>query len=451
MDPSALARRLEALYPQARDWIGSQFLTASTALQIGALLLALLLARWIATRVEKRAAALAGRYAPDAFREVGQRALGLITLPATWLLLAWAALAMLDHAGQPVRWMAAAVSLLAAWVTIRCATLLVRDPEISRLIAVIAWIIATLNILGQLAPLLAVLDGLAVQLGHLRLSALLVLKGLLALVVFLWLAVLASQMMERRIRTLPTLTPSIQVLISKLFRIALMTLAVVGALGIMGIDLTAFAVFTGAIGVGVGFGLQKVVSNLVSGVILLLDKSVKPGDVISVGETYGWINALGARYVSVVTRDGREFLIPNEDLITHQVVNWSYSNNEVRLVLPVGVAYHADVRLAMKLCVEAAGQVPRVLTSPPAQCVLRGFGDNAVNLELRIWINDPQNGLATVQSDVFLAIWDRFHAHGIQIPYPQRDLHLVSPTPVRVVMEPQEESGEAATAGEDPG
>ncbi len=201
----------------------------------------------------------------------------------------------------------------------------------------------------------------------------------------------------------------------------------------VGIDLTAFAVFSGAVGVGIGFGLQKVVSNLISGVILLMDKSVKPGDVITVGETYGWINTLGARYASVVTRDGTEYLIPNEDIITQQVVNWSYSNNAVRLKIPIGISYKADVRKAIALCLEAAAEVERVVDQPKSVCLLKGFGDSSVDLELRIWISDPQNGVSNVKSQVLLLVWDKFHAHDIEIPFPQRDLHIRSAEPVPVV------------------
>ena len=180
------------------------------------------------------------------------------------------------------------------------------------------------------------------------------------------------------------------------------------ALRTVGIDLTAFAVFTGAVGVGIGFGLQKAVSNFISGISILIDKSIKPGDVISVGDTYGWVSSLGARYVSVVTRDATEYLIPNEQLITERVINWSYSTAEVRLKLPVGISYSADVRKAIELCQQAANETPRVLNQPKPACLLKGFGDNAVNLELRVWINDPRNGVSNVKSEVFLRIWDNF-------------------------------------------
>jgi small-conductance mechanosensitive channel len=195
----------------------------------------------------------------------------------------------------------------------------------------------------------------------------------------------------------------------------------------VGFDLTGLAVLSGAIGVGLGFGLQKVVSNLVSGVIILLDKSIKPGDVISLGETFGWINTLGARYTSVVTRDGREYLIPNEDLITGQVVNWSHSDDFVRLDIHFGTSYHDDPHLVRKLAVQAASGCDRVLTSKPAVCHIVGFGDSSVDYVLRFWISDPTGGLTNIRGNVFLALWDVFHENGISIPFPQHEVRMLPP------------------------
>ena len=182
----------------------------------------------------------------------------------------------------------------------------------------------------------------------------------------------------------------------------------------------------GAIGVGIGFGLQKIFSNLISGFILLLDKSIKPGDTINVEGSYGRVETLSARYVSVITRDGIEHLVPNEEMIINRVENWSYSHDNVRLRIPVGVHYNSDVNKAIALCLEAADEVDRVLKIPKTACLLKGFGDNSVDLEVRIWVRDPMNGCANVRSQVLLQIWNKFHEHNIEIPYPQRDLHLKS-------------------------
>jgi small-conductance mechanosensitive channel len=227
----------------------------------------------------------------------------------------------------------------------------------------------------------------------------------------------------------------VQVLFTKLLKITLITVAILAAISTTGVDLTALAVFGGALGVGIGLGLQRVIANLFAGLILLLDKSVKPGDVVAVAGTYGWVNTLGGRYVSVVTRDGIEHLIPNEEFITTRVENWTHSDTRVRIKIPVGVHYDADVERALAGCVVCATRTPRVLSEPAPLCQLRNFGDSAVELELRIWVGDPMNGINNVRSEVLRRIWKAFHEEDIKIPYPQRDLHLRSSGPVRVHLE----------------
>ncbi len=166
--------------------------------------------------------------------------------------------------------------------------------------------------------------------------------------------------------------------------------------------------------------------------------------MIAVSGTYGWINSLGARYVSVITRDGTEHLIPNEELITQRVENWSFSDNLVRLKAPIGISYHSDVHKAVELVQQAAAEVPRVLTDPAPRCLVVGFGDSSVDLELRFWIQDAQNGITNVKSEILLAVWDRFHEHGVEIPFPQRDLHLKSPGALDVIVRTVEDGAGAA-------
>jgi small-conductance mechanosensitive channel len=340
------------------------------------------------------------------------------------LLLLWAGRLAFHEAGRHARLLHLAENLALAWIVIRFTSSLVRNHRIATAIAIAAWLLAALNIVGLLDPSVHLLDSMGVTIGHFRLSLLLVVKGVIFLTVLLWAANISSRVIEQRLTTFHTMAPTMQVLTAKLAKVVLITLAVVIALNSVGIDLTAFAVFSGAIGVGIGFGLQKVVSNLISGVILLLDRSIKPGDVIEIAGTYGWITRLNARFVSVSTRDGIEHLIPNEDLITQRVTNWSYSDEKVRLHVPVGIGYRSDVRQAMELCVEAAKSVQRVLETPSPVCLLKGFGDSAIDLELRFWIRDPRNGTANVRSEVMLGIWDLFREHDIELPFPQRDLHI---------------------------
>lgn len=357
----------------------------------------------------------------------GYSILVTVAFPLTWLLLQWLA----NLAASGIEWrdgvMIITASLLTAWVVIRIASAFIRNPVVGKSIAIIAWTVAALNIVGWIDETVVLLDSIGMSFGEARISLLTVFKGVASLAVLLWASNIVSEYFESRIRATSELTPSVQVLFAKLFKIVLLVLALLVAVSAVGIDLTAFAVVGGAIGVGVGFGLQKIVSNLVSGVILLVDDSIKPGDVIAVGEYYGKVESLGARYVSVATRDGIEHLIPNEDLIINRVENWTHSNPLLRLRLGVGVHYKSDVKKAMRLCLEGAQEAARVLEDPKPVCLMRGFGDSSVNLEVRYWINDPMNGRANVASDILVRIWDKFAANDIEIPYPQRDIHLRTP------------------------
>ncbi len=340
------------------------------------------------------------------------------------LIVLWLLTVIASAANWPHHLITISISLLAAWIVIRLTSGFVRDTAFSKFIAISVWSLAALNMLNLLSPTIALLDGMYIMLGDLKFSALTLIKGAAWLAIFLWIANLLSKKFDTRIKASKNLTPSAKVLLGKVLKISLIAIAVMAALGNVGIDMTAFAVFGGAVGVGIGFGLQKVTSNLISGFLLLMDKSVKPGDIIVIGETYGSINALGARYVSVLTRDGAEHLIPNEELITQRVENWSHSNKLLRLKIPIGVAYDSDVRQAMKLALDAARDVKRVLENPAPTCNLMGFGESSIDIEVRCWIEDPQSGVRNVRSQVLLGVWDRFREHGVTFPFPQRDVHI---------------------------
>jgi small-conductance mechanosensitive channel len=303
---------------------------------------------------------------------------------------------------------------------------------------VVAWTLAALNILGIYPQTMVFLDSLAIQFNEFRLSALMAIQAAIVFTILAWLATLLSRFVEQQIQGIDELTPTMRVLLGKLVRVAILILAGLVGLSLIGLDFTVLTVLSGAIGLGLGFGLQKVVSNLVSGVILLLDKSIKPGDVISVGDTFGWITSLNARYVSVTMRDGREFLIPNEDLITQQVQNWSFANQYVRLDINFGVSYEADPHEVKRLAVEAARKHKRVVSIEGrynAVCHVVGFGDSSVDFVLRFWIKDPAGGLTNVRGDIFLNLWDTFKENGISIPYPHREVFVhkapdTPPTPI---------------------
>ena len=320
--------------------------------------------------------------------------------------------------------------LALAWALIRFASIFIKSPQLSRTFEIVTWTTAALAILGWLFPLINTLDTVGIHTGNINISVWRIFQVIILLSLFFWLATVASNFIQKHLQSTTSIAPSLRVLFGKISSFVLYTAALVLALNTVGIDLTAFAVFTGALGVGLGFGLQKIISNFISGIILLLDKSLKPGDVIEVetgsGTTYGWVEKLGLRYTSVTTRDGTETLIPNETFITNPVTNWSFSNSKVRRKMPIGVAYNTDVEKAMELCIEAARSVERVIDNPSPVCQLRGFGDSSVNLEVRFWIGDPQNGVKNVESLVNLNIWKLFQKHNIEIPFPQRDINLRS-------------------------
>ncbi len=344
-------------------------------------------------------------------------------------ILLWLTVLTLQEVTWPSRsfYLGIAANLVTAWVIISLLTRLVRNRLLGRTLAVVIWGAAALNITGILPAVLSGLESASFGIGERQVSLLAIINGLIIAFALIWAAILFSRLVERRIFATPDLAPATQVLLSKLLRIALLTGAVFFALDLTGIDLTALAVFSGAVGLGLGFGLQKVVSNLISGFILLTDKSIKPGDVITVDETFGWINKLNARYVSVITRDGREFLIPNEDLITNQVINWSYSNEQIRLEITFGVSYASDPHKVRELAVEAAMSADRVLPDPKPVCHMVEFGDSSLDFVLRFWIIDPAEGVVNIKGKVFLALWDTLKQHDINIPFPHREVILREP------------------------
>lgn len=286
------------------------------------------------------------------------------------------------------------------------------------------WGVLALHLLGWLPDVIKAMDELAFNFGESRFSVLSLIQLTLSIIIFIVLANWLTRFIESRTRRSTYLNPSMRVVLTKTSKFIVYGLAILFALKAVGIDFTAFAVFSGAVGVGIGFGLQKIFSNFISGFILIFDRSIKPGDVITIGDRFGWVQELNARYVVVRDRDGVEALIPNENLITSEVTNWSYSDRSVRRRLPVSISYHDDPELAMKLMVEAAQAHPRVLQSPEPVSRLLNFGDNGIELELRIWIDDPENGTANVTSDINLAFWRSFKENNITIPFPQRDVYI---------------------------
>ncbi len=315
--------------------------------------------------------------------------------------------------------------LALAWLVIRLVTSVIRNEFLVRLVSLSAWLVAALSIIGQLDPTIDALDSISIEIGGLRLTPLVLIKLGILLSVTLWLTNIASNFVESRITRSDDLTPSIQVLLVKIIRLALMVLAVAAAMSAVGINLSALAIFSGAAGVGIGFGLQKIIANFISGIILLADKSVKPGDLVTIGDSSGRISAMKTRYISVAAGDGREFLIPNEDLVTQKVTNWTYTDNNTLVKVNFGTNYDADPHLVCKLAADIAAASPRAIKGKPPGCILTEFAEAGMKFSLTFWIGDP-DGMDNVKSDVMLALWDAFKREGIRVPYPVRELRVRS-------------------------
>jgi small-conductance mechanosensitive channel len=414
-------------------WIQTVVLNEWTLYQALILLVGLVLCALLASRteplMEARARQIKGN--PDLLRVIiaFMRRLKWLYL-IVWLWLA--DVLMTPYAWPSQRWLlASALTLVAAWFGISVLTKIIRNPTLSRTVAVVSWGYVAIHVLGLDGPLFTGLDQAALTVGSLRLSLLVILKAIFFAVALIWLAALIGNVLAHWIQRSADLSPSFKVLISKLIKIGLMTIAGAIALSATGIDLTALTVFSGAVGVGIGFGLQKVVSNFISGIIILLDKSIKPGDTITLGDTFGSIRDLRSRFVSVITREGKEYLIPNEDFISQQVVNWSFSSDFVRIDVDFGTSYEDDPHEVIRIALETAVAVPRVANTYKAPvCWLTGFGESSLDFKLRFWISDPANGLTNIRGQVLLALWDAFKAAGISIPFPHRE--IIMKTPIEV-------------------
>nr|WP_240950253.1 mechanosensitive ion channel domain-containing protein [Novosphingobium sp. ERN07] len=278
------------------------------------------------------------------------------------------------------------------------------------------------------------------------------LRILIVVALVLAFARLGSRLAKRLFRRIDSLDGAQQLLGEKLVSIAVWAIAILVGIDVLGISLTALTVFSGAFGLAIGFGLQKTFGNLIAGIILLMDRSIKPGDVIAVadgkGNSFGEVKRIGIRAVSVTTRDNREYLIPNENLMTQQVENWSYSSREVAINIPIGVAYGSDLDLVQKLLLEAISSTPRVLPFPSPGVLLSGFGPSSIDMTMVVWIDDPEGGVGNVRSDVLWRVWRLFGEHGVQIPFPQQDVNLKDSEGLRALAEAV---GKRGTAGEQSG
>ncbi|WP_339868044.1 mechanosensitive ion channel family protein [Pseudohongiella nitratireducens] len=405
--------------------------------QILALILAIVISAFINRRIQSLLKAHSDSSHFTGIRHIAIRSLQRLLWPVVALLLIVPARAIMRGYMLPVNLLDIAIPILTALAAVRMAVytlrkvftanVLLRSSE--NVLTLFIWMLVILHLLGWLPTILTVMDNMAVSFGEFRISVLSAINLLLiiavAFVVALWLAELINKQVQR----MPGVTPSFKVGVSKFSRFLLITLAFLLALNAVGINLSSLAIFGGALGVGLGFGLQQIASNFISGFILVLDRSIKPGDIITVGDKFGWVQELKARYIVVRNREGVDTLIPNENLITSQVINWSYADPNVRIRVSVQISYDDDPAHAMEIMLNCAEASSRVLQDPAPAVRLIEFADSGIALELRVWVNDPINGFAQVRSDINLAIWKAFKEADITIPYPQRDLHIKSGLP----------------------
>lgn len=411
-------------------WLDANLFTLESVYQLSAIGLTLILAWLLHSRFKRllEDASHERTLGPGLQRLV--RTIAAISLPVVWVVFLGVAISVFEGIAWQIQFLRLVSSLLLAFIAINLVSIFIPSAYWSRVFSWVAWVVAALNAVGLLDAVIEWLRATGVTIGAVELTAWSIVKALMLAALLVWAANAVAGMFERQLQKSRKMSSALRLLLVRLLRMVLLLLAVIVALTAVGIDLTAFAIFSGAVGVGVGLGLRRTVENLIASYTLLADESIKPGDVIEVetvsGPTYGQVRKMTTRYVSVLTRDGTETLIPNEVLMANPLTNWTHSDKPVRRRVPVGISYESDVELARKLCVDAALDVPRVLRHPPPQCLMRGFGDSSIDLETRFWIDDPQNGVANVASDVLLGTWRRFQEHGIEIPYPQRDLRLRS-------------------------
>lgn len=329
------------------------------------------------------------------------------------------------------------VPLLFALMLIRLVVYIIRQVFVSRswlqgsehFIAMTIWVGFALYLTGYLPEILDAMDHLGFHIGRQRVSLLLILSGILSILVTMIVAMWFGQALEHKVMATENLDMNLRVVLSKLIRACLVVLGILIALPLAGIDITVLSVFGGALGVGIGFGLQKIASNYVSGFIILLDRSIHPGDILTVDGRFGKVSQLTTRYLVLQNNDGTEAIIPNEILITSTVINHSFTNRQIRISIPVQISYQSDLHLAMEIMKQAAENQTRVLADPETKVYLKSFSDNGIDLEMGIWINDPEEGQLNLCSDINMEIWHKFQASGIEIPYPQRDIRIISGQP----------------------
>jgi len=379
---------------------------------------------------------LMGRFAgvePAGRLDFGRRGLKRIGLPLALLACVFAARPILAM-WHNVNLLTLAIPLLISLVVIRATMFAVRHSffarapwlaSFERVFAFLVWSVVALHLLGVLPALIALLASTSFNFGKTQIDLWMLLQGMGALFATVLVALWFGGIVEARLMGTEGIDGNIRLVLSRLARTLFVLLAVLIGLPLVGIDLTALSVFGGALGVGLGFGLQKIAANYVSGFIILLDRSIRIGNLIAIGQDRGVVTQITTRFTVLRGLTGIEMLVPNEMLIGSVIVNETFTDPAVRVSVPVQVAYGSDLERAMDILVEAARCQPRVLADPPPQAFLVMFADSGINLELGFWIADPDQGSLPLRSDIQMQVWRDFQSAGIQIPLPQREIRLL--------------------------
>jgi small-conductance mechanosensitive channel len=366
-----------------------------------------------------------------------------------WLLLLWFSKELFMKFAIPINLLHMTLNLVGALIVIRIASFFIKSIFWSRFIYVVSVVVLFLRIFKLWEPTVSLLNSMTLQLGKINISVWGLIEAITIFILFYAIAGVANRYIDNWLMTSTKLTSSDRTLLLRIVRALTIMVVILISLGAAGVHMTAIAVTGGAIGLGIGVGLQKIGSNLISGIMLLISKPIRQGDVITFeknfgGISWGWVTQLGLNYVQVATRNGSLLLIPNEVFMTQKIENLSYDDNLVRLVIPFGISYDSDLSQAKALALNASTSIKRILKTPEPKCLVMAYGESTVNLELRVWINDPKNGIANVKDEVLMAVWDSFHENGIEIAFPQRDLHIKSAVPLQLLrddLHPVEKGG----------
>jgi len=369
--------------------------------------------------------------------EFGLGSLRRLVLPLSALVLVLAGRAVLVYFQHNVSLLNLAIPLLTAMAIITFVVHLQRLvfapgsllATFERTIVWIVWIGFAIYVLGLAPEILEYFDSVGFRFGGHRISLLLIAQAVIWVMIALLLALWVGRLLEDRLMSAQGMDMTLRVMLTKLMRALLVLVAVLVVLPLVGIDLTALSVFGGALGVGLGFGLQKIASNYISGFIILLDRSVTIGDLVTIEKHTGRLSKMTARYVVVRALDGTEAIIPNETVITSAVINQSYTDRKVAIAMSVQISYESDLELAMQILREVAKRHPRVLPEPVPAVLIKAFADNGIDLELAAWVEDPEQGKTNLRSEIYYGIWQEFKARGVVIPYPQREVRLVGGAP----------------------